>query len=303
MRGFLRRIGSAAIRIGGRGATPLFDVHEISSFLRPEGEARIRRLCQAVYLGDNEVLARCLGRYKMFLDSRDTGFAPHIMLDGYWEFWITRFVVRAVRPGMTVVDVGANFGYYSVLLADLIGDAGRLVAVEPNPHVAAKLRKTLSINGFDGRATVREVALTQAADGKIAFFMPAGQPLNSRVVPPDSACEGGETITVGATNIDALCAKLDRVDFIKVDAEGAEAGIIEGMKETIARHRPTLLLETNAARGYDIAAVHALLAKSYPSIGYLDVDSRIKPATARDLQTVHVGEDWMLVCSAGRNAE
>jgi FkbM family methyltransferase len=281
----------------------MFDVHRISALSRRDAEDRIRRLCQAVYLGDHEVLARCLGRYKMFLDTHDGGLAPHIMLDGYWEFWVTQFMVRAVRPGMTVLDVGANFGYYSVLLADLIGDAGRLVAVEPNPHVAAKLRKTLSINGYDGRATVREVALTQSAEGEIAFVIPHGYPGQGHVAGCGGPREGGETITVGATNIDTLCAKLDRVDFIKIDAEGAEAGILEGMKETIVRHRPTLLLELSAARGYDIAAVHAALAESYASIGYLDFDSRIKPLALRDLQTRNVGDEWMVHCSAAEGGK
>jgi FkbM family methyltransferase len=199
---------------------------------------------------------------------------------------------------MTVIDVGANFGYYSVLLGDLIESTGRLIAVEPNPHVADKLRRTLSINGFEGRSTVLEVALGNSAAGEVSFFIPRGEPLNARVVPRGSKGEGGETITVHTTNIDTLCAGLPRVDFIKVDAEGAEADILEGMKDTIARHRPTMLLELNAARGYEIAAVHASLSRDYSSIGYLDFDSQIKPVTVRDLQTRHVGEDWMIRCSA-----
>jgi FkbM family methyltransferase len=298
MKRFLRRIGARVLRFVDRPAAPLLDVREISSISRHEGEDRIRRLCQGVYLGDDEVLARCLGRYKMFLDSRDLGFAPHILLDGFWEYWVTQFMARAARPGMTAVDVGANFGYYSLLLADLVGETGRLIAVEPNPHVAAKLRRTLAINGFVERATVEEVALGASAQGQTTFLVPQGQSLNARIVSPGSPHEPGHTIQVRTTNIDTLCAKLDRVDLIKVDAEGGEVGILEGMRETVARHHPTLLLELNAARGYDIAAVHAALARDYRSIGYLSFESQVKPVSAGELKTLHVGEDWMVVCSA-----
>jgi hypothetical protein len=144
---------------------------------------------------------------------------------------------------------------------------------------------------------VEEVALTGAAEGEVTFFVPQGQQGYGHII-PGGRPEGGVTIAVRTTNIDTLCAKLDRVDFIKVDAEGAEGGIIEGMKETIARHRPTLLLELNVSRAYEIAEVYALLARSYRSIGYVDYDSHVKPITLRDLQTRNVGQEWMIQCSA-----
>ncbi len=153
MKSFLRKVRAWSPHVGLQSKTHLFDVHEISALPRCAAEGRIRNLCHTVYLGDNEILARCLGRYKMYLDGRDAGFAPHIMLDGFWEFWTTQFMVQTARPGMTILDVGANFGDYSVLLADLIENTGRLIAVEPNPHVADKLRRTLSVNGLDGLAS------------------------------------------------------------------------------------------------------------------------------------------------------
>ncbi len=279
-------------------SAPLFDVREISTLSRPDAENRIRSLCHTVYLGDNEILARCLGRYKIFLDSRDAGVCPHFMLDGFWEFWITQFMVREVKPGMTVLDVGANFGYFSLLLADLIGNDGRQIAVEPNPQVAAKLRKTLALNGFDGRTRVEEVALSRNPDGEVSFAVSQMNPGGSRIVPRGTRREGSETITVRSTNIDTMCAKLDRVDFIKIDAEGAEGDILEGMKETIARHRPMLLMEMNSTRPYDIGAIFEGLARNYSSIGYVDFDSQIKPVTAHDLQTKNVGTEWMILCRA-----
>lgn len=83
----------------------------------------------------------------------DVGFAPHIIMDGFWEYWITQFIAARMKDGAVVLDVGANFGYYTLLMSDLIGPSGKCIAFEPNPGVAAKLRKTIAINGFESRAT------------------------------------------------------------------------------------------------------------------------------------------------------
>jgi hypothetical protein len=101
---------------------------------RTLNEATIRSLCHSAYLGDNTALCRVLGRYKMYVDSQDFGLSPHLMLDGYWEMWVTEALVSLVRPGMVVADIGANLGYYALLLADLVGDAGMVHAFELTPH-------------------------------------------------------------------------------------------------------------------------------------------------------------------------
>ena len=74
-------------------------------------ECACRVATQAVYLGGHLLLSRILGRYKMFLDTRDRGFGSHVALDGYWEMWLTQFIARLIQPGMHVADIGANFGY------------------------------------------------------------------------------------------------------------------------------------------------------------------------------------------------
>jgi hypothetical protein len=73
-----------------------------------------------IYLGDYTALTRTIYGHKMYVDTRDVSLAPHLLLDGYWEQWITNIFRELVKPGMTVVDVGANFGYYSVLAASLV---------------------------------------------------------------------------------------------------------------------------------------------------------------------------------------
>src|SRR5882672_5557832 len=115
--------------------------HHLATWSRPLLERAIRRRVQTAYLGDGLVLARILGRHKIFLRSSDRGFACHVMLDGFWEMWLTQFLAHRVKPGMTVIDVGANFGYYTLLLGDAVGEAGRVIAAEPNPDAASLLQE------------------------------------------------------------------------------------------------------------------------------------------------------------------
>src|SRR5262245_34051536 len=106
---------------------------------RAEAERAIKARVQTAYLGHGRVLARVLGEYKIFLSSDDLGFSCHVMLDGYWESWLTLFFMRHIKPGMTVVDVGANFGYYTVLFGGAVGATGRVIAIEPVPSTVALL--------------------------------------------------------------------------------------------------------------------------------------------------------------------
>ena len=140
-------------------ATPkLLALRQFASMDRFTLEALCRAQAQPLYLGDNSALCRVLSRYKLLLDTRDRGFAAHVLLDGYWEMWLTIFMCRHIQPGMVVIDVGANFGYYTVLMADLVGPEGHTFAIEPNPVVAALLRQSVTLNGFRSRTSIVEAA-------------------------------------------------------------------------------------------------------------------------------------------------
>ena len=142
----------------------IFDLGRLMSSSRDLNEALIRSLCATVRL-DDSILCRVLGRYKMYVDCNDVGLAPHLMLDGYWEMHVTEAILRFVRSGMTVVDVGANQGYFTMLLADLVGPNGRVFAAEPNTHMMTLLRSrsfsTGSGPGSRSRKPCRGTAATR----------------------------------------------------------------------------------------------------------------------------------------------
>lgn len=235
--------------------------YELATWPRMTLEAAIRRRVQTAYLGDGVVLARVLGRHKMFLRSADRGFACNVMLDGYWEIWLTQFLAQRLKPGMTVIDVGANFGYYTLLMGEAVGAAGHVLAVEPNPEAAALLQQTVNLAGHASRTRLMPQALGASA-GSAWLYAPDGEPKNAGLVgQPD--LPGGTTVEVPTVPLDDLALGYPRVDLVKIDAEGGEQGIVAGMQQLIARDRPLIVLEFNAARYADPAALLDSLLAHY----------------------------------------
>ena len=101
-----------------------------------------------------------LGKFRLALDDR-YAMDRRIMTHGVWEPHIVQYLRYFVRPGQTCLDIGANAGYHSILLADLVGPTGRVVAFEPNPVVLPKLRTNISLNpGIASTIRLEEVALS-----------------------------------------------------------------------------------------------------------------------------------------------
>lgn len=211
--------------------------------------AFIRGLCQNAYLGDHRILARALGRYKIYLDTRDVAFTPHIIGDGYWELEHTKAMAQMVKRGMTAVDLGANLGYFTLLMSDCVGPTGKVHAFEPNPHMAHILSDTVEINGFASRTKVHQVALSSAA-GTTDFHINPTRPMNATLIPRDDH----DVVVVPLKRFDDF-PELAEADFIKIDVEGAEEAVWQGMANRIANPRPlTIILEFTSDRYKDAGA-------------------------------------------------
>jgi FkbM family methyltransferase len=262
---------------------------------RPAAEAHFASRTRSHYLGGGSLLCQILGGLKLFVIGEDVGFTPHMIFEGYWEFWLTRHFAQVVRPGDTVIDVGANLGYYTLLAADLVGENGRVVAIEPNPDVFRRLTSSIAVNGFDGRTSARNVALAAAGEsGKRAFYVPAGEPKNGRfIIPGEQADRLAETGTVSEVALGRIDPdEFQRVDFIKIDVEGAELMVLEHLRPVIEKFRPKVVCEVNFRRGYSWDDLVAALGTD--RLRYLDFHSKLHPLTREKCETEQVGEDWLV---------
>src|SRR6266404_9443736 len=270
---------------------------ELKTLGRYRLENRCRALVNPVYLGDKTALCRILGFYKLYIDTADTGFGSNVLLEGYWEMWLTIFFARQLQPGMTVIDVGANFGYFSVLFGALVEDTGHVYSVEPNPVVATRLRRSADLNGFPSRTTIVEAAAGAVHGTEVILYAPHGEPKNATVVSSSddmASPEQGTTYTVPQVRLDEVASGSPHIDFVKIDAEGAEEGVIAGMTRILERDRPGLLLEFNAARSRSPGGFLDELQAIYSRMRYIDYGGNAVSITASQVLRERWGEDWLL---------
>lgn len=141
------------------------------------------------------------------------------------------------KSGDNVVDVGAHLGGYTIRAAKKVGRSGRVVAVEPNPDSARILELVLGINGLDNVVVVRSAAWNAGTTLEFTVTPAASSGSHVRGMLPPHATEDLQWITVPAKKLDDLLLSLeiDRVDWLKIDVEGAEIEVLEGALETLRR--------------------------------------------------------------------
>ncbi|WP_270934763.1 FkbM family methyltransferase [Falsiroseomonas oryzae] len=287
---------------GGQAAPgSLLSLEELREAGRRGAQEAIRARCQAVTLDQHTVLCRVLGRHKMLVDSRDLGLAPHLLLDGYWEFWCTRFMLERIRPGQVAWDVGANLGYYALLMADLVGPGGRVLALEPNPRLALLCERSLSLNGFADRAEVRRLAAAARNDATLRFRATLSDPKNGRLLPdgtpPPGPEEEADTLDIAVRSIRLDDAGEGPAHFVKIDVEGAEEAVWAGMQGLLDRSPAiTVLMEFNAFRCAAPQDTLAAIAARFP-LRELGLDCQVRPVAIA--QILPRREDTLLVLTRG----
>lgn len=153
---------------------------------------------------------------------------------------------RLVRPGMNVVDGGANEGIYTLFLARKVGPNGRVVAVEPSPREASRLRVNLNANKLHNVVLIA-AALAERAGTlslKIAELNHAGQNTLDEFIYQNVTST--EAAMVPSLTLDGLLGShLQHVEVIKLDIEGAELEALKGARNMLQSEKPLLLLETS----------------------------------------------------------
>lgn len=155
---------------------------------------------------------------------------------GTYEEDQTEVFCRHVEPGQTVIDIGANVGYYTLLASRLVGASGTVVACEPEPLNASYLRRHVQANRLEN-VTILEIAVGRE-QGTVGFTRGKGRGRGHMA-------EDGE-LTVPVRTLDAVVAELAlEPAHLKIDVEGAEADLLHGALETVRRFRPLIFLATH----------------------------------------------------------
>jgi FkbM family methyltransferase len=165
-------------------------------------------------------------------------------LAGSFEELEYAFVGRFLKPGMVVLDIGANEGYYTVLASKCVGPRGRVVGFEPSPRERRRLKINLWINGCSN-VQIEGIALSSAEGQSDLHVVEGGETGCNSLRPPDVTGKT-KTMQVAVTTLDQfLCRNtIERIDFIKMDIEGAELSALQGAARLLRTlPRPVLLIE------------------------------------------------------------
>ena len=148
-------------------------------------------------------------------------------------------LVQAIlKPGMSFVDVGANWGYFTLLAAHQVGSGGRVVSLEPDPRLFPVLAGNIAMNHLSQAIALRVAAGSEPGWLTLAGFDEAtGNFGLSRVV--GSNHENGPLFRVAARPLDAILQEtgLETVDLLKMDIEGAEGLAFQGLEQSLAQRR------------------------------------------------------------------
>jgi FkbM family methyltransferase len=186
----------------------------------------------------NELLARTPHGY-LLAPVDDLGLAAFLLEGVLWEPEISALLDVILKTAMTFVDVGAHIGFHTLHAARMLGPSGAVIAFEPTPEVFELLQRSVRLNGLESICRCMNLALS-FSEGLAAFHVSTLCGHNS-LYPLGDTQEESE-LQVKTARLDDLLRETRRIDVVKLDVEGAELDVLEGMKAILANHRDILLI-------------------------------------------------------------
>jgi FkbM family methyltransferase len=196
---------------------------------------------------------------------------------GNYEPGVHSVIARFLRPGMTAYDLGANIGYFTLVMARAVGEGGRVVAAEALPANVERLREAIRLNRLEERVLVVAKAVGARA-GRQRFLVHASAGMGRLEDAPGRAegFEGSLEVEVAAIDDWVYRDGLPVPDLVKLDLEGGEGLALEGMRTVLAQAAPILVVEVHGA----LAARSVWTELTSAGYSIFDVDQGERPVTS-----------------------
>jgi FkbM family methyltransferase len=234
-------------------------------------------LCSATFHEMRGVAARAAGHRlirrrvyenEMYLDLRDRGISRTLLLFGQRELEHKRLLEMILKPGMTVFDIGANIGYYVLIESTIVGKDGTIIAIEPSPPNVDLLHKNLALNGV----TNVSVVAGGVSDSLGERHLHVSTRSNLNTFHPPGVGDyhlSGELVPVATTTVAELAKQHGPPDLIRMDVEGHEVEVVQGMIEDVEAQRiaPKIILEVHRNRYSDTHDFATMLRRMFAA-GY-----------------------------------
>jgi FkbM family methyltransferase len=196
---------------------------------------------------------------------------------GNYEPEVQSVIARLLQPGMTAYDLGANIGYFTLMMARSVGEGGRVIAAEALPANVERLREAIRLNRLEERVLIVAKAVGAKA-GRQRFLIHASAGmgrLESAPGRPDGF-EGSLDVEVGAIDDWVYRDGLPAPDLVKLDIEGGEGPALEGMRTVLTRAAPILVIEVHGA----LAARSVWTELTSAGYSIFDVDQAERPVAS-----------------------
>jgi FkbM family methyltransferase len=238
-----------------------------------------------IYLGDYTALCRNRFGQKMYVDTRDLSLAPHLLLDGDWERWVTDVMVQHMR-GAIFIDVGANFGWYSCA-ASAVG-AKKVHAFEPNRRLVDLLSRTAEVNGLDW--DIWAGALSNSNGAAELSFSPSHFGGGTLVPSGQEEVEWIEQARFDDAHVAKVmqAAPLGQPVVFKVDAEGMDGPVLLGAAETLRDCNCTVFVEhtPETPNREELVRAYNMLAEMGYRASHVTKQATLEPLTMEQVWNV-----------------
>jgi len=182
--------------------------------------------------------------HQMYVDIGDMGdVTAALVSDGIYHPQMTKVFQGTVSKGMTYIDIGANIGYFTLIAAKIVGEEGEIFAFEPEPLNFDLLVKNIALNKYENVIPMQKAISNK--DGTAKLFVDRISFGSHSLITPgkDVHSFGQDTIEVEAQTLDSFFKNYTgKIDLVKIDVEGAELAVLEGMESIINQNKELIII-------------------------------------------------------------
>lgn len=230
----------------------------------------LRRVYLSTYhkVAPSDVVLVQVQNNQMYVNPKDEPLGRSLATEGIYEAYETTLFRSVVKGGMTVIDIGANVGYYTLIAAELVGETGKVFAFEPEPENFKLLSRNVKLNKY-GNVDAVQKAVSNGTDS-ITLYIDRGNFGNRSLAKGNILVDGGE-VEIETVSLDEFCAAHlngRQLDVLKIDAQGAEGLILTGATEMLQRHAPIIFMEFEPEMLRNMGTDPLDLLRGFSSLGY-----------------------------------
>ncbi|HEV7699456.1 MAG TPA: FkbM family methyltransferase [Pyrinomonadaceae bacterium] len=230
-----------------------------------KGKYRLAQVAQRMLVYPHRDLRAAARDGRPFWIDLSTGMHDRVYFYGEYELALSEIVRTLIEPGDTCIDAGANFGWYATMFSKLAGPEGRVVAFEPVSDTFTELQRNVALQGSPSNLTIEPMALGDRS-GEIDLYLGEGQSTgHASFAKPNSKIVSSARAKLRTLDIYLDENKIEAVDLIKIDVEGAELMLLAGANKLFDQKVPPIfMMEVAKEQAAKFGATHNDI------LGYLD---------------------------------